>query len=318
MRIGQFGGTVDLGAAGAGLTVGNVLPDWSLEENGFLKHEADLVSERPLREPPHIDAVNFHRSRVGVVKARNQTDDRCFARPGWTDERRELPRLNTETDIPEHRTLWVVAECDVVELDGALQARNPARAWQVADLTLRVQNLLNAFKANRGFGVSVGHFREILHGFVHLAQVHDENDQSAGGQCIVESHSGSEPKHEARAGGYDHRDNRCQPGLEAAGAQRDLDVLEALFFEPALLIVLASKSFDHANGAEHLLNDRNDFSLFLPYFARCLLDVARVLENNHRQWRNDREGDQRKAPVQVKHDTDHAQQRDYVDEGVEQ
>src|SRR5579863_1400607 len=98
MRVRQFGRTENLGVAGGWFAIRDVLPDRPVEKNGFLQYEADLTSQRSLGEAPDIDAVDFHYPRAGVVKPRNQADDCRLTRPGWTNERGELPWFNSEAD----------------------------------------------------------------------------------------------------------------------------------------------------------------------------------------------------------------------------
>ena len=60
--VGQFGCAKNLGAAGARLAVGDIVPDGSVEQQRLLQHEADLLAQRLLRETADVQPVDSHRA----------------------------------------------------------------------------------------------------------------------------------------------------------------------------------------------------------------------------------------------------------------
>ena len=102
-----FGGAQYLGAARFGLSVCDVLPDGSMEQNGFLQYKTDLLAKRFLPEALYIDAVNLDGSRDRIVEARNQTDDRRFAGACRPDERGQLSRFDGQAHVFENRASGV-------------------------------------------------------------------------------------------------------------------------------------------------------------------------------------------------------------------
>ena len=80
--LARCGGLQNLGAAGARLAVGDVVPDGPVEQQRLLQYETDLPAEGLLLEEFHIDAVDFDGSGVGIVEARNQVDDGGLACAG--------------------------------------------------------------------------------------------------------------------------------------------------------------------------------------------------------------------------------------------
>ena len=79
-----------------------------------------MFPQRPLLVTAHVEAIDLHRARDRIVKARNQADDRRFARARRADECRDLAGLDPETHVFENRALRVVAESDMIEFDFAL------------------------------------------------------------------------------------------------------------------------------------------------------------------------------------------------------
>src|SRR5438046_1301684 len=104
VRIRQFCGVDDFLARGRRAAVGDVLPDWSAEQQRFLKHKPELTPQRFQLEHAHILTVNSNRSGRHFIKTRNQTDDCRFSGAGWPYEGRNLPRPNRETDVLEN---WI-------------------------------------------------------------------------------------------------------------------------------------------------------------------------------------------------------------------
>ncbi len=107
----------------------------------------------------HIGAVDLDRSGVGIVKARNQVDDRGLAPACRPHQRRHLPRFHLHADLLEHRIIRLVTETDLAQFDLAVEHGRAPRARQVPYLPVRIQHLANPLVAHGGFRVRVGHLR---------------------------------------------------------------------------------------------------------------------------------------------------------------
>src|SRR5689334_12950889 len=66
--VGHLRGLEDLGARRFGLSVGDIFPDRSLEQNAFLRDDADLLAERTLLELPDVMAVNPNDTGIRIVE----------------------------------------------------------------------------------------------------------------------------------------------------------------------------------------------------------------------------------------------------------
>ena len=136
----------------------------------------------------------------------------------------------------------------VVELHLALQLRRFPGAGQILDVALYFQNLSDAFVADIGLRVRIGHLRQFLHRLIHLSQIHDKENQRAGGESIVHDHSCAEPENQSGAASDDDFHQRGKFRFQAAGAQCDFNALETLVFKPLLLVVFARERFHDTNG----------------------------------------------------------------------
>ncbi len=63
---------------------------------------------------------------------------------------------------------------------------------------------------------------------------------------------------------------------------------------------------------------RDNLALFLSHFPRRLFDAARVGINHNEKQRRYRERDQGEAPIDIKHNADHAYQSNAIDERAQQ
>ena len=111
----------DLRSARLGFTVGDVLPNWSMEEQCLLQHETDLLPQRFLLEAPHVPPVDLHRPRDRIIEAGDQADDGGLAGSSWSDERRHLPRFDSKTHILENRSVRRVIELHMLKFDLPLE-----------------------------------------------------------------------------------------------------------------------------------------------------------------------------------------------------
>ena len=100
-----------------GNTEGDVVADARGEEKRVLRDDADLPARRPARDVAHVDPVDQHAPRVGVVEARHERGERRLACARGPDQRDRAARLDLEVDALEHGPLGVVAEPDAGEDD---------------------------------------------------------------------------------------------------------------------------------------------------------------------------------------------------------
>src|SRR6202521_4491315 len=138
MCIGHFGCFDNLRAGGLRLSVGDVFPDGSAKEQIVLQDETDLLAEGLHRELANIFAVDFYLTGFWIIKARDQTDDSGFARARRAHDRGDLAWFNLEADVLQNRTIFLVAEADILKFDLALQSGRFLRPREIANAALNL------------------------------------------------------------------------------------------------------------------------------------------------------------------------------------
>ena len=185
-------------------------------------------------------------------------------------------------------------------------------------MVVGLQDFLNALVSHGRFGIGIRHFRELLHGLIHLAQILNEQHHRTDRERTAQGQASAKPKHQTGSNSNDKIDQRHESGLQAASAKRGFNLFQAGLFQPDLLVSLPGKGFHYANGGEHLLHHGNDFALLFSYLAGRALDAARVCVNHDKKWGRHGKRNQRESPVDPQHHANHAHQRDHIDEGTEQ
>src|SRR5205807_8910914 len=126
--------------------------------------------------------VNLNLARVRFIEAREQTDDGRLTCASRTDERRELSRLDVQTQFSNDRRATLVSETYLVEFNFAFESWRRFRAGNIAHLSLVLQHFADALPPNLGLRDRVSHFRKLAHRLVHLAKIKQEHEQLAGGK----------------------------------------------------------------------------------------------------------------------------------------
>ena len=103
--------------------------------------------------------------------------------------------------------------------------------------------------------------------------------------------------------------------LRAAQAEHDAGL--TLLVEPAFLELFPGERLHHADGGDRFLDDRGDLALLLLDGARGPFDVAGDAIDHDEQERRHRQPDQRKSPVEVEHDRQHADERQQMEHDAE-
>src|SRR5207245_9239453 len=98
---------------------------------------------------------------------------------------------------------------------------------------------------------------------------------------------------------------------------RWIHVFQTLLVEPGHFKSFPCERLHYTHRSQHFLHDRNQFTLLLPNRARSLLDASSERVNHYEKRRGNRKGDQCKSPIDVQHDSDHAEQSQQIDEHAE-
>ena len=94
--------------------------------------------------------------------------------------------------------------------------------------------------------------------------------------------------------------------LHITGAQRNLDVFEALFFKAVHFIVFAREGFDDPHGGEDFLITETISPSFLRTSREAFRMLRVYLKTTTASSGRDGERDQGEPPVDVEHHADHA------------
>src|SRR3546814_7475396 len=98
------------------------ISDWSSDvcsSDLFLADQPDRGAQRGHGHRSHVLAVDRDRSRVQLVEAWDQVEDRRLACTGWADQRHGLARRYVERDAVERRLAGFVGEVCVMQIDPA-------------------------------------------------------------------------------------------------------------------------------------------------------------------------------------------------------
>ena len=93
---GRLGRLADLGLGGAGIAVGDVLPDGAAEEPGVLEDHADLRPQLGTGHLGGVDTVEQDPPAVQGIEAHDEVDQRGLAGAGRPDDGHRLARLGLE------------------------------------------------------------------------------------------------------------------------------------------------------------------------------------------------------------------------------
>src|SRR4030095_5518064 len=96
--------------------------------------------------------------------------------------RGHLPGFDGEINVLQGFLVRSVAEADVVKFNSSAESGRQHRSSLVWYLTLGFQNFLDTLPSDNSLGEGVGHFGELAHGLIHLAQIKQEDEQRAWSQ----------------------------------------------------------------------------------------------------------------------------------------
>jgi len=121
------------------IAVGDVVADGVVEEDRLLGDHRDLAPERLEGDIADVDAVDQDRPLPEVEEAGDQVGQGRLAAAARADDGQGLAGRNDQVDTGEDRSLVVVAEGDVVELDRLFERRQDRRPRPVGDRRLDVE-----------------------------------------------------------------------------------------------------------------------------------------------------------------------------------
>ena len=81
------------------LSVGNVVAHRVVEEDRLLRHLRHLAAQRTKRQIVQVVAVDENGARCDIEEARNQVDQRRFARPARPHQRKNFTRVISKSTL---------------------------------------------------------------------------------------------------------------------------------------------------------------------------------------------------------------------------
>ena len=210
-----------------------------------------------------------------------------------------------------------VSERHVIELDRTAEARRASRSGSITNVELDGEEGVDPFERHQRARVRVRHLRQFANRLVHLAQVQQEDDERTGGQPTIEDVTRAEPEDRRAPHGDDDLDGRRQLRFDVARPERRLDDPLALVLEAAALVIFSAERFHEPHRRQHLVHRRHEVRFPAAHVERGALDPARERVDDDAECRQDRQRDEREAPVEIEHEASHADQQQRVVQRVE-
>ena len=152
---------------GVRLAVGDVVGHRVVEQQGFLRHQAEPRAQVAEPHVADVDAVDRDAAGQRVVEPRQQLQQRRLAAAVGADDGDRFAGADFQVDVAQHRLVRVVVEADAFEPHGALQRRqrhrvaadrrSSARGRAFVDAVGRGDGLLDVAELVRQPAGRVGH-----------------------------------------------------------------------------------------------------------------------------------------------------------------
>ena len=108
VRIGNLRGFDDPFERRIAPSVGNVIPNAVVEENCFLRDDANLLPKRLNVNFSQINPIDTDASRGGIIKAWDEIDERCLPAPARTDDRHHFTFADCQLDVSKDSVSTIV------------------------------------------------------------------------------------------------------------------------------------------------------------------------------------------------------------------
>ena len=188
MDIGQPGGALDLGLAGAGLAAGDIFAQADREQVGILGHEGHLLpsgAQLPGVEVLTEQAHAFIRQRV---IAQDQLQQGGFSPAAGANDRHGLSAGDGQADVLQNGAFLMVSKTDVLELDRRGRRSVVGGLRDAAGLSFwgRIDQLEYALRRPGGFADTGKDSRQAAQRVYHEVEQVDEGEQPAEGKMFVD------------------------------------------------------------------------------------------------------------------------------------
>ena len=310
VRTRSPGGLCDLLLARPGATVGDVLCDAGREQHGLLEHDRELVAQLGESVVAQVHAVEQDGAGGRVVKARQQTHQRCLAGPRRSGDRHARARRRFERDVVQDRMRGVVGERHVAEGHGAPRSLDGAGVRPLGDVAGLVQERERPLDAGEIRLETARLLADRLQRLIQLAEVTHDHQELAETQDAGADVTHADEQDDSRAERGGESQERAITTLQQREPQARGHALARAVHEPLRLPCLLPEGLDDAERAECLLNDGERRALELLYLAGLFAHTRPVRARQEGERRANAEGHERQVAVEPGGHRDHRAERD--------
>ena len=295
----------DVELAGAGTSVGDVLPDAGREQHRLLEHDGELAAQVGEAVVTQVHAVEQNGAGGWVVEAREEAHDRRLAGPRRPGDRHARAGRDLERDTAQHGMVRVVREADVAERHRAGRAAQRPGVGAFGHVGALVEQRENALGARE---VRLKPRRlpaDRLQRIVELSEVAQHHQELA-----EREHPRADVAHaDEQHGGHSQRGRESYQQSEPSFEQRQVDARRHAFVrtadEPVGLPRFLSEGLHHAQRAERLVDHRQRRGFELLHAPGLDAHARAVEARQNEQDRADAQRDERQLPVEPGGDDDH-------------
>lgn len=297
----RFGRGDDLLFCSVQLAVADIVHDRAGENKAVLQHNPHLAAQRLQRDLRNIVTVDQNLAVGQVVEARDQVDDRGFARARRTDEGDAFPGLHVEVQVFQNVEAWIVGKRHVVELDIALHRRQFLCPRHIADRHRFVQRLEYPFKVSDGVNEVVVQLRQVQDRLPEPGRIAAHCEDHPEGYAFRPHRKQADQIDERR---HDRRqivDGERDQGIVAQRPHPLLAVVACQAGKDAFVVLLAGEDLRHANPADALLQISVHVGAFVRHGLPCPALPGFDQQHDAEEHRQTGQGNQRQPDIHRKH-----------------
>lgn len=214
--FGGASGGFDFFAGGVGFAVGDVLADGAMEEEDILADEADRAAQGGVAEVGEGEAVEGDLPGNGIVEPEEEADDGGFSGAGGADNGVGFAGGDVHRNAFEDGGAFDVAECDVLEVDFALDGGGE-EFLTFDHLGFGVEEVLYAVGTGEEALELVEGFAEGCEGPEEALGHEDENGIDSDAEGAIESEPSADEEGSGESGEDAHADEGDECGGELDG-----------------------------------------------------------------------------------------------------
>ena len=215
----HLGGLDDLLAGGVRPAVRDVFGDGAVEQPGVLQHHAEVAAQVHAVHIMRVHAVEADMAAVDLVESHEQVDQRGLAGAGRADDGGAVARLGRERDVLHQRTIRIVSELHMLEVDAAADwLGHPLRLGGIGFDLVLVQDVEHALHRSQGRLQAVDHERHLGQRFRGLVDVLEECLERADRQVARDEEESAQHRDEHLREAGDQADGRVDCVRDEIGA----------------------------------------------------------------------------------------------------